>query len=757
MTTIHVSDLAAKLPAKPKRNPATMAQNDHDTTPRNVLRHRESKTMRTLREIDSRASLKERADSIMWHDIYTEGGAAKKKANDLLFVSKFMVHPNHPIKIFFDMVVMLCILSIGIMLPIEIAFDINTTAVLEGFFYVIFGVDLVLGFHTGFWHRGQLVLNRWMASKRYMTTWFVIDILSLLPFDMMTDWLLRGDADTLGSSFKATKVFRATKTLRALRALRLIRLMRIVKIPNLCQSMSASKKIARKSACMPNPAIGVLLRNFALLIFLCHVLGCSYYLIGVIEYPDSWIARRGLHEGAEYHNYGERYAHSVYWAFTTVSTVGYGDVSAGSPAEMFFAMFSMGIGVIWTGLTVASVTQALADLNFKAQLVGKKQKEVSRFIQAVDLPPEVTAEVEGFFRGGKDTDRLIQFEMAQQLLCQQYSKILDEMPPKLRSKVIICMRASLLQRLPFLNGADRQFVTNFVLHCRLKAVAPGSMICAEGTPSSGIIVAVEGHVTASHMGATVAVAKVGQIFGLLETHNNLCYMLSLKSSVESAILLMDAENVRRLFGAYPEMLQELLNESEKTLERLISIPKSRLVRRNSHSCIEKYSAGSVIIRQGDVGVDAYKIVDGEVRVLVKFADGRKKTVAILHAGDTFGEIASSAESQRRTATCIAKDDVLVQVLSAAKESDELDRGLEGLEIDVYVQTDLDLDGSESDEEMAGTYEGEKDDWTHDEGPSQIELAEIRQEQSAQRGMLRRIEFALESLLARQGEAALLVK
>lgn len=39
-----------------------------------------------------------------------------------------------------------------------------------------------------------------------------------------------------------------------------------------------------------------------------------------------------------------RYIVAVYWAFTTLSTVGYGDVLPGSIPEKIFAMFIMLLG-----------------------------------------------------------------------------------------------------------------------------------------------------------------------------------------------------------------------------------------------------------------------------------------------------------------------------------------------------------------------------------------------------------------------------
>ena len=113
-----------------------------------TVRQSESKTMRTLRALDSKASLKTRCDSIRWDDIYTETLTPKNELRR--FISIYMVHPDHPLKIFFDMFVMVCIVFIAIILPVEIAFDLETNAFLEISLNVIFGIDLLLGFNTGY-------------------------------------------------------------------------------------------------------------------------------------------------------------------------------------------------------------------------------------------------------------------------------------------------------------------------------------------------------------------------------------------------------------------------------------------------------------------------------------------------------------------------------------------------------------------------------------------------------------------------------
>ena len=145
----------------------------------------------------------------------------------------------------------------------------------------------------------------------------ILLFLSCLSF-RMASWLIRGDVGTYANTFKTAKVWRLSKTLRALRALRLLRLVRVAKMPRLFKSVNSKSSNTTSNNCCVNPAALLLLRNFVLLLFLCHILGCSYYLIGVLEYPNSWIQRRGLYEGTDRNNYAERYMTAVYWAFTTV-------------------------------------------------------------------------------------------------------------------------------------------------------------------------------------------------------------------------------------------------------------------------------------------------------------------------------------------------------------------------------------------------------------------------------------------------------
>jgi len=79
---------------------------------------------------------------------------------------------------------------------------------------------------------------------------------------------------------------------------------------------------------------------FTVILFIAHWIACIFYAIGLSEIdsqPLCWLTIANIQDKELF----DKYIISLYWAFTTMTTVGYGDVSPYTMSEKIYAMFSM--------------------------------------------------------------------------------------------------------------------------------------------------------------------------------------------------------------------------------------------------------------------------------------------------------------------------------------------------------------------------------------------------------------------------------
>ena len=105
-----------------------------------------------------------------------------------------------------------------------------------------------------------------------------------------------------------------------------------------------------------------------------HVVCCCWIICARID-PDtenSWIA------GYEESSRREIYMTSVYFTVTTITTVGYGDMSASTSLEQVFCMMMMIIGVIAFSMASGALTNFISQQEIKSAAFAEKMKVLER-------------------------------------------------------------------------------------------------------------------------------------------------------------------------------------------------------------------------------------------------------------------------------------------------------------------------------------------------------------------------------------------
>ena len=86
---------------------------------------------------------------------------------------------------------------------------------------------------------------------------------------------------------------------------------------------------------------------------------------------------------------GDLYLTSMYWAITTLSTVGYGDIRAETIMERLISMFWMVFGVLFFSFTISSLANMLATMNTKDNALTSKFVIIDEFCKDARLGKEL--------------------------------------------------------------------------------------------------------------------------------------------------------------------------------------------------------------------------------------------------------------------------------------------------------------------------------------------------------------------------------
>ena len=292
-----------------------------------------------------------------------------------------------------------------------------------------------------------------------------------------------------------------------MRLVRLVRVLRILRIGRLLKRLSAQFQVRSAMAAIFRFVFGLFL--------FVHVLGCLAFIVARIsakcvedpgtgklkcadgstagqEKIDSWADGFELLQLPP-SEWGKQYFISIYFAVSTVSTVGFGDITPKNDTEIAYTIFMEAVGMSLFCYTVSTVGALVNGLKAKTARFRVNLDKLLEYMDDKDTPRELRQRVIAYMNF-VDSSRFFTDSATEE--------ILSLLSPTLRGELVAGAYHTHLWTIPFIRDTATEvgeakmegFVAAISQQMRSAAAAPGDLVVKQGEVGKVLFILLTGSV-----------------------------------------------------------------------------------------------------------------------------------------------------------------------------------------------------------------------------------------------------------------------
>ncbi|XP_071241301.1 voltage-gated delayed rectifier potassium channel KCNH4-like isoform X1 [Salvelinus alpinus] len=448
--------------------------------------------------------------------------------------SRFILLHYSVSKALWDWLILLATFYVAVTVPFNVCFvshqddidwDSRSTIASDIAVEMLFILDIILNFRTTFVSQsGQVVYDARSIYLHYCGTWFFIDLIAALPFDLLYAF-----------NITVTSLVHLLKTVRLLRLLRLL------------------QKLDRYSQ-YSAVVLTLLMSVFALL---AHWMACVWYVIGRKEIESSdpvtwdigWLQELGKRLETPYVNstmggpsMPSAYIASLYFTLSSLTSVGFGNVCANTDAEKIFSICIMLMGALMHAVVFGNVTAIIQRMYSRRSLYHTRMKDIKDFIRVHRLPQLLKQRMLEYFQTTWSVNNGI-----------NANELLHDFPDELRADIAMHLNKDILQ-LPVFERASRGCLRSLSLHIKTSFCAPGEYLIRQGDALQANYFVCSGSLEVLKDGMVLAILGKGDLIGADLTAQD--KVIKTNADVK-ALTYCDLQHIsvralREVLGLYPE-------------------------------------------------------------------------------------------------------------------------------------------------------------------------------------------------------------
>ncbi|XP_069066860.1 potassium voltage-gated channel subfamily H member 2 isoform X1 [Pleurodeles waltl] len=418
-------------------------------------------------------------------------------------IHKWTILHYSPFKAVWDWLILLLVIYTAIFTPYSAAFLLNHVEEIEDLkcgytcnplnvvdlmVDIMFIIDILINFRTTYVNTNEEVVSHpGKIAIHYFKGWFLIDMVAAIPFDLLI----------FGSGSEET-----TTLIGLLKTARLLRLVRV------------ARKLDRYSE-YGAAVLFLLMCTFALI---AHWLACIWYAIGNMErtmknddyQKIGWLDSLGIQIGKPYNDsvgssgpsIKDKYVTALYFTFSSLTSVGFGNVSPNTNSEKIFSICVMLIGSLMYASIFGNVSAIIQRLYSGTARYHTQMLRVREFIRFHQIPNPLRQRLEEYFQHAWSYTNGIDM-----------NAVLKGFPECLQADICLHLNRSLLQNCKPFKGATKGCLRALAMKFKTTHAPPGDTLVHAGDVLTALYFISRGSIEILRGDVVVAILGKNDIFG----------------------------------------------------------------------------------------------------------------------------------------------------------------------------------------------------------------------------------------------------
>ena len=445
----------------------------------------------------------------------------------------WVMRPEQASRFGWEMFIMSFLLILGFLIPFSSAFEPDNNSLSNSLDYtslIVFSIDMIINFNTGFYEKDKLVLDRYKILKNYISFWFWIDLLSTIPID----WLL----NLAGTNNSQTN--KLVKYVTILRVLKLLKLIRLTKLKFMI--LKIKDRISNKKFLS-------LIDIFRLLLYLflvAHFVACTMYLVSSDNMsPDGFVAKF-VNKSDELAVSPEAlYVSCLYWAFTTMTSIGYGDITPSNTSERLLCIMVMIISSGIFGFIIGNIGSIIEKHSHKENVRRETIVNLNCIMKKHSFSNDLKAKTRKymeyvFLHNENDGIKL--------------KDLLSSLSQPLQEEIMMYTNGAIIHRCEIFIIFSNTLINRFAKVMEIKIYSPQDFILKEGQESGGMHYISTGLVEVfdAHSCCRISLLSDGGYFGEIGLFTKKGCVATIAAIRFVETLHLQAEEFYKMIDAYPQ-------------------------------------------------------------------------------------------------------------------------------------------------------------------------------------------------------------